>query len=90
MDITLIVKDKCAACIRVERLLKKLVGGQKDIIFSVVNIKESTTLKTQICPALFVNQELYSYGDIEPEKFASYLRKKFEGGACNFTVYKSN
>lgn len=90
MDITLIVKDNCAACRRVERLLRKLVGGEKNIFFSVVNINETTTLKTQICPAIFINQELYSYGDIEPEKLVSYLRKKFEGGACSDAIYKSN
>lgn len=90
MDITLIVKDKCAACARVERVLRKLLAGRKDIILNVINIKDTTTLKAQICPAVFINQELYTYGDIEADKFSAYLRKKYEEGGCNFAVYKSN
>lgn len=90
MDITLIVKDNCTACIRVERVLRKMTNGQKKITLSVINIKDSTTLKTQICPALFINQELYSYGDIEADKFAAYLKKQFEEGACSRNIIKSN
>lgn len=90
MDITLIVKDNCAACIRVERVLRKLVGSQKEIIFSVININYAANIKTQICPALFVNKELYSYGDIEPDKFAAHLKKQFQEGACSRTNNKSN
>ena len=90
MDITLIVKDNCDACGRVERVLRKFVCGHKDIILSVINIKDATPLKTQICPALYVNQELYTYGDIEAEKFAAYIKKQFENGACYNALYKSN
>jgi hypothetical protein len=90
MDITLIVKDSCAACRRAERFLRKLVSGRTEIILSVININEATNLRTQICPAIFINQELYTYGDIEPEKFAAYLRKKYEEGGCNFDLHKSN
>jgi hypothetical protein len=90
MDITLIVKDNCAACVRVERVLRKLVDGQEDIILSVLNINDAGNLKTQICPALFVNKELYSYGDIEADKFAAHLKKQIEKGACKNAVYKSN
>ncbi|MDZ7625985.1 MAG: hypothetical protein U5J96_16255 [Ignavibacteriaceae bacterium] len=70
--------------------MRKLVGGQKDIILSVINVNDATNLKAQICPALFVNQELYTYGDIEADKFAAYLKKQYEKGACNNALYKSN
>ena len=80
MNLTLMVKDNCDACARVERLLKKLINGQKEIKLSVINIKDATTITTQICPALFVNQELYSYGDIEKEKLSAYLKKQYEQG----------
>lgn len=90
MELTLIVKDNCAACLRVERVLRRMINGHKKINLSVINIKDATTPKAQICPALFVNQELYSYGDIEADKFAAYLKKQFEEGACSQTINKSN
>lgn len=90
MDLTLIVKDNCVACVRVERILRKLINGQKEIILSVINSKNTTSLKTQICPALFVNQELYSYGDINEEKFSAFLKKRYEEGAFSRAVHKSN
>jgi alkyl hydroperoxide reductase subunit AhpF len=90
MDLTLIVKDNCNACARVELALRNLAYSNKEIMFSVINIKDSKEFKTQIVPALFVNQELYSYGDINDTKLLAYLKKQFEQGACNRAVYKSN
>ena len=90
MDLTLIINDNCDTCTRVEKILRKLINGQKEIILSVINIKNTTSLKTQICPALFVNQELYSYGDINEEKFSAFLKKQYKEGAFSRAVYKSN
>ena len=58
MDLTLIVKDNCSACSRVELALRNLANSNKDILFSVINIKDYKEFKTQIVPALFINQEL--------------------------------
>ncbi len=90
MNLTLIVKDNCNACLRVERALKALAKNRKEIILSVLNIKDISNPKTHICPALFVNQELYSYGDINEDKLIAYLQKQYENGACKNAVYKSN
>lgn len=90
MNLTLIIKDNCVACKRVEKALENLAKKHKDIILSVINIKDLTYPRTQICPALFVNQELYSYGDFNEDKLIAYLQKQYEKGACNNAIYKSN
>lgn len=90
MDLTLIVKDNCNACVRVERALQTLANQKKEILLSVINIRDLTIPKTQICPALFVNQELYSYGDFNEDKLIAYLQKQYEQGACKNAIYKSN
>jgi len=90
MDLTLIIKDNCAACVRVERAIRKLSSRKKEILLTVVNIKDLVFPTAQICPALFVNQELYSYGDINEEKLLDYLNKQYKEGACKRVLYKSN
>lgn len=90
MDLTLIIKDNCNACTRVERALNHLANRKKEILLSVINIKDLPNPKTQICPALFVNQELYSYGDFNEDKLIAYLQKQYDNGACKNAIYKSN
>jgi len=90
MDLTLIVKNNCDACTRVEGVIKNIAKGKKEISLSVINIEDLSAPKTQIVPALFVNQELYSYGDINEEKLLVYLEEEYENGACNRTVFKNN
>lgn len=90
MHLTLIIKDNCTACSRAEKVLNKLARRRKEIILSVINIKDLPNPKTQICPALFVNQELYSYGDFNEDKLIAYLQKQYDNGACKNALYKSN
>jgi hypothetical protein len=90
MDLTLIVKNNCDACTRVVRVIRNLAKRKKDISLSVINIKDIEKPITPIVPALFVNQELYSYGDINEEKLLVYLKEKYKKGACNRNDYKRN
>lgn len=90
MDLTLVVKDNCTACFRVEKALRNLANGRREILLSVINIKDFTVSKTHICPALYINQELYSYGDFNEDKLIAYLKKLYEDGACSRAAYKSN
>ena len=76
MDLTLIVKNNCDACTRVEGVIKNIAKGKKEILLSVINIKDIEKPITPIVPALFVNQELYSYGDINEGKLLVYLKHK--------------
>lgn len=90
MDLTIIVKNNCDACTRVERAITNLAKRKKEILLSIINIKDIEKPITPIVPALFVNQELYSYGDINEEKLLGYLNKLYEEGAWRSVVYKSN
>jgi glutaredoxin len=90
MDLTLIVKNNCDACTRVKRVIKNLAKKKKEILLSVINIKDLEKQITPIVPALFVNQKLYSYGDINEEKLLVYLKEEYKQGACNRQDYKRN
>jgi glutaredoxin len=90
MDLTLIVKNNCDACVRVESAIKNLAKSIKAISLSVINIKDIEKPITPIVPALFVNQELYSYGDINEGKLLEYLKEEYKKGACNRNDYKRN
>jgi len=90
MDLTLIIKDNCNACNRVEQALKEFSKKRNEILFSVINIKDIKNSKTQIVPSLYINQKLYSYGDINEQKLADYLNNEIEKGACKNFDYKSN
>jgi len=90
MDLTLIVKNNCDGCTRVEGVIKNIAKGKKEILLSVINIKDIEKPITPIVPALFVNQELYSYGDINEGKLLVYLKEEYKKGACNGNDYKRN
>jgi len=90
MDLTLIIKNNCDACTRVEGVIKNIAKRKKEILLSVINIKDIEKPITPIVPALFVNQELYSYGDINEEKLLVYLNEEYKQGACDRQDYKRN
>jgi glutaredoxin len=90
MDLTLIVTDNCNACKRVERALKELAKKRNEVLLSIINIKDVDNPKTQIVPSLYINQMLYSYGDINEHKLVDYLNEEIRKGACKNGFYKSN
>ena len=90
MDLTLIIKDSCSACLRVEKAIKNLAILRKEILLTIINIKDLTHPKTQICPALYINQELYTYGDINEKELLAYLIQQYKMGACEKVISKSN
>jgi len=90
MDLTLIIKDNCNACKRVARALKELSKKRKEVLLSVINIRDMNDPKTQIVPSLYVNQKLYSYGDINEARLINYLNKEIKKGACKDIALKGN
>ena len=73
MDITLFVTDNCSSCQRVESQLKKILKNKNDINLLVENIKVVQSRGIVIAPALFIDEELYSYGDIDENKFLKWI-----------------
>ncbi len=74
MNITLFITDNCLSCQRVENQLKELLGDRKEINFLVEDIKKVNSNGIIIAPALFIDDELYSYGDLDEEKFLERLK----------------
>ncbi len=73
MNITLFITDDCLSCRRVKNQLKELLRNRKEIIFLVEDIKQVNSNGVIIVPALFIDDELYSYGDLDEDKFIERL-----------------
>jgi len=73
MNITLFITDHCLSCQRVKNQLKELLRNRKEINFLVEDIKQVNSNGVIIVPALFIDDELYSYGDLEEDKFIERL-----------------
>ncbi len=73
MNITLFITDNCLSCQRVENQLKELLRNRKEINFLIEDIKKVNSNSIIIAPALFIDDELYSYGDLDEDKFLERL-----------------
>ncbi len=69
MNITLFVTKNCPACKRVKAQIELLLGNRKDINITIEDFQETRPEGIVIAPALFINEELYSYGEIDELKF---------------------
>ena len=69
MNITLFVAKNCPACKRVKSQVEWLLGNRKDINITIEDLQETRPEGIVIVPALFIDDELYSYGEIDEEKF---------------------
>jgi len=73
MNITLFITDHCLSCQRVKNQLKELLRNRKEINVLVEDIKQVNSNGVIIVPALFIDDELYSYGDLDEDKFIERL-----------------
>ena len=69
MDITLFVTKSCAACDRVRATLEKITTEQGHINLYIEDIRKAHSKGIVIVPALFIEDELYAYGDIDEDRF---------------------
>ncbi len=68
MEITLYISSQCPVCKRVRNKLENLAEEEPDLILLVKNVNEIKEIKALIVPALFLDNKLYSYGDVNIEK----------------------
>jgi hypothetical protein len=54
-------------------VLEKIATDRKNIKLYVEDIKEAQSKGIVIAPALFIEDELYAYGEIDEEKFLERL-----------------
>jgi predicted thioredoxin/glutaredoxin len=73
MNITLFITDNCLSCQRVENQIKKLLRDRKEINLLIEDIKKVNSNGIIIAPAVFVDDKLYSYGDLGEDKFLERL-----------------
>lgn len=76
MNITLFVTKNCPACKRAKSQVEWLFGDRNDINLSVVDLQETRPEGIVIVPALFINDKLYSYGEIDEDKLMDRLKGK--------------
>ena len=69
MNITLFVTKNCPACKRVRSQIELLLGNRKDINITIEDLQQTRPEGIVIVPALFIDDELYSYGEIDEVKF---------------------
>ncbi|GBD88007.1 hypothetical protein BMS3Abin03_01941 [bacterium BMS3Abin03] len=73
MDVTLFITENCSSCQRVESQLKKILKNKNKINLLIEDIKIVRSLGIVIAPALFIDDELYSYGDLDEDKFLEQI-----------------
>lgn len=75
MKLTLYVADNCKACVRVKKHLSRLLHNRKDVDVFIENIVQNKSKNILIVPALYIDEELYSLGDINEEKLLKKLSR---------------
>jgi hypothetical protein len=73
MHISLIVTDNCKSCERAEQTLLMFQKDYPHIETSIYNRIKFKKFSIQITPALLINDEIFSYGDIDKEKLISKI-----------------
>ena len=68
MILTLVITKNCKSCERAEAQLKHLIKNKENINLFISDIKDYDRKGIVIVPALFIDDELLSYGDIDEKK----------------------
>lgn len=75
MTVKLYISKHCSTCLRVEKKLRNLLQNKDGIILRIEDIGKSNGKRVMIIPALFVDDELLFYGDIQPHLLLRRLNK---------------
>lgn len=76
MEIKLFIAKNCDTCQRVESQLTNLFSEKKNINLSVKNISKYTNKNLLVVPALFVDDQLFAYGDFNEERLLSFINRQ--------------
>ncbi len=72
MNLTLYVVNTCPACVRAREKLLSFASDRKKIKLNVIDVQHSST-KSIIVPALYVEDTLYTYGEIDLNKLICFI-----------------
>lgn len=73
MTLHLFIAKHCCTCSRVRDDLEKLTENNKNIHVIISDIAKVQNPRVAIVPALFVDDELYAYGEFDLNKFKNLL-----------------
>jgi hypothetical protein len=73
MKITLLISKNCPACERARTALSNLKLNGTKLSFCITDIEDVSVVVVPIVPALFVNDILFSYGDVDTAKLTEYI-----------------
>jgi len=80
MELTLLISKNCGACLRAENDLRNFALNRTDIKLSILNINSYQKKALFIAPALLVEDELFSYGDVNLDKLNNYITLRSNRG----------
>lgn len=78
MKLSLIITQNCSACIRAEAALRDIAMRYPNVYYNIIDEKEYKGTGISILPALIIDDELFSYGDIDESNLLSSISKKQE------------
>lgn len=76
MTLTLFIADECQACARVQKQVTDITKKSNNLSLQIENIKDCPNNNILIVPALYIEDELYAYGDINEKRFLKRIKAK--------------
>jgi len=76
MNITLFITEDCSTCLSVQKKLMRLLKDRNDVNLLIEDIKSVRSNGIVVAPAIFIGDELFSYGEFEKEKLLKLLVMK--------------
>jgi len=73
MNITLIISDNCEACDRAKKVIERICNTHPQITIETIDIGSYRDKRISITPALVIDKQLFSYGDIDEERLFKKL-----------------
>lgn len=73
MVLKLYIVYNCPTCLRAIETLKDLVDLNNSLKLEIVDISNLLNSHIQIVPALYLNENLFCYGDIDIERLKKFI-----------------
>ncbi len=76
MNLTLFINSDCNTCKRVKNNLELLIKKKPGINLLISNISDLRSSNISIVPALFIDDKLYAYGEMDLDKLNIILNDR--------------
>ncbi|MBL1215698.1 MAG: hypothetical protein HND52_20190 [Ignavibacteriae bacterium] len=74
MNFTLFITADCSTCEKVEKNLRMILKSNSRFILHVENIDKENPKNIVIVPALFIEDKLFAYGEVDYYKLTKYVK----------------